>query len=125
MMDIINVAVLEKICSLASPGRYVVFSEDELEEALPEGGEYNSADLKTALKNLLTAGYIDIKYSSGNLFCIAPLKKYMEPEIQSPPPVPEKKREKEGARSPFFPAFFGGALGSLLVTLVFALLGYA
>ena len=62
MMDRINVAVLEKICSLASPGRYVVFSEDELEEALPEGGEYNSADLKTALKNLLTAGYIDIKY---------------------------------------------------------------
>jgi len=55
MMDRINVAVLEKICSLASPGRYVVFSEDELEEALPEGGEYNSADLKTALKNLLTA----------------------------------------------------------------------
>lgn len=119
-MDRINVAVLDKICSLASPGRYVVFSEDELEEALPEDG----GDLKKSLKALSTAGYIDIKYSSGNLFCIAPIKKYVEPEPDEDTADGEKPEKQRGA-SPFFPAFFGGALGSLLVTLVFAILGYA
>ena len=120
-MDRINVAVLEKICSLASPGRYVVFSEDELEEALPENG----GDLIKSLKALSNAGYIDIKYSSGNLFCIAPIKKYVEPEPEVEAADEYEKPKKERGVSPFFPAFFGGALGSLIVTLVFAILGYA
>ena len=36
-MDRICIAVLEKICSLAGAGRYVVFSEDELTDAIPTG----------------------------------------------------------------------------------------
>lgn len=124
-MDRICIAVLEKICSLAGAGRYVVFSEDELTDAIPDGEDGSEKALKSALKSLQADGFIDLKYSSGNMFCIAPLKKYEPlPEPASEPPVldekPPKVRHKWG-RS-FWGAFFGGALGSLIISLIFALI---
>lgn len=122
-MDRICFAVLEKICSLAAFGRFVVFSEDELLDAFPDGEKRSEAVLRGALKTLKEYGFIDLKYSSGDLYCIAPLKNY-EPE---PEPVKEeikieeetpKTRHMRGAI--FIPAFLGGALGSLIVSLVFA-----
>ena len=84
-MDRICFAVLEKICSLAAVGRFVVFSEEELFDAFPDGEKRNEAVLHGALKTLKEYGFIDLKYSSGNLYCIAPLKKY------EPAPTPEKE----------------------------------
>ena len=86
-MDRICIAVLDKICSLAAFGRFVVFSEDELFDAFPDGEERRDATLRGALKSLKEDGFIDIKYSSGNLYCIAPLKNFEplpEPEIIVP-----------------------------------------
>lgn len=122
-MDRICFAVLEKICSLAAFGRFVVFSEDELLDAFPDGEKRSEAVLRGALKTLKEYGFIDIKYSSGDLYCIAPLKNY-EPE---PEPVKEEIKIEEETPKPrhmrgaiFIPAFLGGALGSLIVSLVFA-----
>ncbi len=122
-MDRICFAVLEKICSLAAVGRFVVFSEEELFDAFPDGEKRNEAVLHGALKTLKEYGFIDLKYSSGNLYCIAPLKKY------EPAPTPEKEEIIIEEKTPkpqhisgaiFFPAFLGGALGSLIVSLIFA-----
>lgn len=123
-MDRICSAVFEKICSLASIGRYVIIAEDEFLECFPDGCERNEAELKKALKNLITAGYIDLKYSSGIMYCVAPIKRYI-PEVTIDEPkaqVPEKPKK---ALSPFWAAFAGGALGSLIISLVFAVIGYA
>lgn len=124
-MDRICIAVLEKICSLAGTGRYVVFSEDELSDAIPDGEERSEKALKSALKGLQADGFIDLKYSSGNMYCIAPLKKYEplpEPDYEAPVPEeePPKVRHIRGAN--FLGAFCGGALGSLIISLIFALL---
>ena len=129
-METVCCAVLDKICSLAAFGRYVIFSEEELFEAFPDGTERDFGELKKALKTLVNAGYIDLKYSGGDLYCIAPLKKY-EPGPE-PLPVPTETVAEEPAEtkrrfsvSPFFAAFAGGALGSFIISLVFAVLQYA
>ncbi len=124
-MDRICIAVLEKICSLAAAGRYVVFSEDELFETFPEDAQKSDSVLKNTLKSLKEQGYIDLKYSSGNLYCIAPVKKY-EPE-QEPAPLPVPVQEESGSPTvkpylTFLAAFLGAAAGSLLVSLPLALL---
>ena len=124
-MDRICIAVLDKICSLAAFGRFVVFSEDELFDAFPDGEERREGLLKDALKSLKEDGFIDLKYSSGNLYCIAPLKNFEPlPEIEENEPKPEGKSPKvrhiRGAI--FISAFFGGALGSLVISLIFALI---
>ena len=119
-MDGICVEVLNKINRLASTGRYVVFLEDELSEALPE-----NADVKKALKELKDGGYIDVKYSSGNTYCIAPLKSY---EIEVPLPLEEPKENAEEIKKafpPFWAAFAGGAAGSSVISLIFTILWYA
>lgn len=124
-MDRICSAVIDKICSLATVGRYVVFSEDELFEAFPEGERRDTDKLRTVLKQLVNEGYIDIKYSGGTLYCIAPVKKY-EPEPEKiTVPVPEpanKKKTRKKSVPTSVAAFLGGALGSLIVSLVFALI---
>ncbi len=100
-------------------------SEDELFDAFPDGEERRDATLKGVLKSLKEDGFIDLKYSSGNLYCIAPLKKYEPlPIIENIEPKPEAKvpkvRHIRGAI--FISSFLGGALGSLIISLIFALI---
>lgn len=125
MMDRICCAVLEKILSLAPIGRYVVISEDEFFEAIPQDVENAEQELKKALKALAQSGYIDVKYSSGNLFCTAPLKKFEEPPKQdiqpTVPTVPEVKKDRAPILM-FLSAFAGGVTGGLLITLLFWLI---
>lgn len=123
-MDRICSAVLDKICTLAAIGRYVIISEDEFYEAFPEDAERNESELKKVLRSLISGGFIDLKYSDGNMFCVAPLKKYVaEPEIQAVP-VPAntevEPRETQGKNVYFWAAFLGGAAGSLIISLIFA-----
>lgn len=124
-MDRICIAVLDKICSLAAFGRFVVFSEDELYDAFPEGEERREAVLRGVLKSLKEDGFIDLKYSSGNMYCIAPLKKYAplpEPEIVEPETQQEVPKVRHIRGATFVSAFLGGALGSLIISLIFALI---
>ncbi len=123
-------AILDKIYSLAATGRYVIFSREELFDAFPDGTERSESELNKALKNLLNAGYIDVKYSSGNMYCIAPLKKYVEPTViiddgkqSATKEFTDRKNDKKNLA--FLAAFAGGALGSMIVCLIFSLINYA
>ena len=130
MMDRICNAVLEKICSLASLGRYVIIYEDEFFENFPDDSDKNEAELKKALRSLVSNGFIDLRYSSGDLYCAAPLKKY-EPAPE-PIPSPEVRTETVCALKPpekkiyifaFLAAFAGGVLGSLVAGIISAAFG--
>ena len=115
-MDRICGAVLNKIHALSPAGRYVIIDEDELFDAFPEGSEKSFDELKRSLTALIKSGYIDVKYSRGEMYCIAPLKRY-EPEIA-------EQHEEKVKRFRFDPvlvsAFAGSALGSLIISLIFA-----
>lgn len=123
MMDRIASFVLDKICSVTPLGRYAIISADEFFENFPEDAEKSDAELKKALKALIAEGYLELKYSDGEMYCAAPLKKYV-PEKVLPPAEeraePEQKIEIGGIKT-FFAAFLGGAAGSLLISLIFAL----
>ena len=116
-MDRICGAVLNKIHALSPAGRYVIVDEDELYDSFPDGAERSFDELKRILTALIKQGYIDVRYSRGETYCIAPLKKYEEEEIVYEP-------HEEVRRSRFDPvlisAFAGSCLGSLIISLIFA-----
>lgn len=122
-MDVICSAVLNKIYALGTPGRYFVISADEFFESFPEDGKRDEAELKKALKSLSSNGYIDIKYSSGNMYCVALLKEYVEEETALPPDGDDGFDDfyepqitvKTANVWTFWSAFAGGALGSAVI----------
>ena len=119
-MDGICCAVMNKINALGPNGRYFIISADEFLEAFPEGCERTEEELSRALKSLASDGYIEIKYSSGNMYCAAAVKNY----CPAASPVPSaKKNEPEKVRyaffaPPFWAAFLGGAASGILTALV-------
>lgn len=117
-MDGICSAVLNKIYALGGTGRYFIVSADEFFETFPEDGERSPAELNRALKYLKDAGYLDIKYSGGDLYCVALLKEYA-PAAETPAPPPPPPAPK--TLPTFAAALLGGALGGI-VTSLFSLL---
>ena len=118
-MDRICGAVLDKLNALSPAGRYVIVDENEIFEAFPNGSSKTYDELERVLSDLRSGGYIDLKYSRGDMYCVAPLKEYVEE--QSIPSAPAATRKKRWD-SVFISAFAGGALGSLIISLIFALL---
>ena len=120
-MDRICNAVLDKVNALATLGRYVIISDEEFYESFPDDEQKRDELLTRALKYLQSEGYIDLRYSRQNMYCVAPLKKYEAP----PEPLPPQTTEiiyRPGFWAPFIAAFCGGAAGSLLISLLFALI---
>ena len=116
-MDRICGAVLNKIHALSPAGRYVIVDEDELYDAFPEGEIKSFDTLKKSLTLLIKQGYIDVKYSRGEVYCIAPLKRYEEEIIIE---EPEEKVSRFRLDPVLISAFAGSALGSLVIALIFA-----
>lgn len=126
-MDRICTAVLDKIHSLSPAGRYVIIAEDEFLEAFPEGADESGSELDRVLTVLRNGGYIDVKYSRGDMYCVAPLKEYVEEVEETDEDDDEDDEAVIYEKRPrldfvFVSAFTGGALGSLIISLIFALI---
>ena len=123
-MDRICGAVLNRIHSLSPAGRYLVIDEDELLEAFPDEAEKTFDELKRVLTTLCKGGFIDVKYSMGELYCIAPLKTYTEeppaPESVEAEPILTEEPKRFKIDAVLVSSFFGSILGSMLITLIFA-----
>lgn len=118
-MDRICVALLNKIHALSPTGRYVIVDGDDLFDALPSD-EKSFDELKKSLSLLAGEGYIDVRYSRGQTYCLAPLKRYEPPTEQSAKEREKKNAERLRTDPVLISAFAGGALGSLLISLIFA-----
>lgn len=125
-MDGICSAILNKIYALGAPGRYFVISSDEFFDAFPEDCARDEGQLKKTLRSLSADGYLDIKYSSGNMYCVALLKVLPEEELQEDgfedccePEILQKTAHV----SAFWSAFLGGALGSGVVGAIALIIG--
>jgi hypothetical protein len=107
-MDEICAAIAAKIFT-ASGGEYAILYEDELLDAIADETQKNREVLQAALKVLINGGYIDVKYARGDVFCIAALKKYEQPQPISEIKKPTSARTFFGKE--FLLAFLGGLLG--------------
>ena len=120
-MDGIYSAVMNKIKALGATGRYFIVSTDEFLEEFPEDAECDEAELKKALENLKANGYLDIRYSSGNMYCVAALKNYIPTEESRPAPSHTQESAKPLKTSHmfiFWAAFAGGAAGGIVTALI-------
>ncbi|MCH5142980.1 MAG: hypothetical protein J1G07_04645 [Clostridiales bacterium] len=120
-MDTINRNILAKINSSAQKGAYIILSEEDFKETL--GTQIDGESISNACKELSNEGYIDLKYAGGGMFCVAPLKDFVaEPE----PEFEEDEREvvvvRTGTAAAFFAALLGGALGSIIVSLIISVI---
>ena len=120
-MDRICGAVLDRIHSLSPAGRYVIIAEDEFFEAFPEGCEATYEELNRVLSTLKKGGYIDMKYSRGDMYCVAPLKEYVEEQPVPASPAPAYEQRVKRLDFIFVSAFAGSALGSILTAVILAL----
>lgn len=122
MMDTLSSGIMQKICDLTAIGKYVIVSADEFFETFPDGEAESAQTLKRVLRALQTDGFIDLKYSGDDMFCVAPLK---EPPEELPT-TPQKARYKmsDGIKY-FLCAFAGGAAGSFIATLIAGLVNHA
>lgn len=122
-MDTINREILAKINSSAQMGVYIILSEEDIKEAL--GTQVDGEAIQKACKELYSDGYIDLKYSGGGMFCVAPLKEFVE-EPDPEPEIFEDEQEvvvvKTGKVTAFFAALIGGALGSLITSLILSVI---
>ncbi|MGN0817724.1 MAG: hypothetical protein ACI4L9_02030 [Candidatus Coproplasma sp.] len=119
-MDEICQLISEKIYA-ATHGSYGVFYEDELLDIIPED-ERSRETLEAALKKLVKAGCIDVKYAKGSAFCMSGLKRF-EPPAEADYPANTRADEGERIGMRFLIAasvlsFAGGAMGSLLCGLI-------
>ena len=124
-MDRICITVLNKINSAGGSGKFAIISEDEFLECFPEGSEKTRDELERALHALESGGYAEVKYNKGDLYCVAGLKEYAEEPPALPeelPAAPPKETHPTQAEFTFICAFAGGALGSLIISLIFALI---
>lgn len=113
--------VLENARSLTDAGKQVIVSLNELSDGLPP--PFSRADLKSAIENLRDGGYIDVKYSSGDTYCLA---------VKTPPENDHKTQNHASEKrtnlnlSLFFVsalgALFGSATGSAIVAVISAVL---
>lgn len=125
-MDQVSRAVLNKIYALGGVGRYFIISAEEFFDSFPEDSARDDGALKDALKELQRTGYIDMRYSGGDMYCVALLKAY-EPEPTPPPPTCERPevlppQPAINIRAVFWAAFLGGAAGGFCTALIATLI---
>ncbi len=128
-MDGIRSAVLNKLFALGDAGRYFVLSEEDFFEAFPEDCPHDGGELKKAIEELAAEGYLDVKYSGGNMYCTALLREPCgEPDGIAPEEndglddIYEPEEKKSTNMSAFWGAFAGGAAGSAIISLIWLLI---
>ncbi|MCD7728464.1 MAG: hypothetical protein LUI60_00940 [Clostridia bacterium] len=127
IMDALYTAVFEKILSSCSGGGYAIIDSAEFFDAIPDGERKAIGEVENALKYLQKNGCIDLKYSRGNVYCVCALKDRLpdEPVAKEPSTTVIEVKEKMDKKCLVFyslSAFLGGALGSMVICIIAAVL---
>lgn len=121
-MNTLSLNILNKIKE-SSGGGYVVLSLDELSECIPADEPISFDDISAAVEELAEQKYIDIKYSRGDLYCVAAMKDYALDESGIIPEVTQAAGEVNGGKLYAICgalSFAGAFLGSFIVCIIFA-----
>lgn len=128
-MNTLSLNILNKIKN-CSGGGYAVLSLEELMECAPEGEPVSFDDISQAIAELAEQKYLDIKYSRGDMYCVAAVKDYAINEvIESNEILPEVVQAADDVSYGRLYAicaalsFAGAFVGSFIVCIIFAAVG--
>lgn len=121
-MDKLTSSILA-IVNSQTGGAYKVMEAKDFIDALPEKSKTDETGVSNALQYLSERGFVDIRYSDRDTYCVCSLPKGRTFEESS---GAEKTRGRRGVRGQWLGAFFGalaGAFaGSFLAGLLFLML---
>lgn len=121
-MDKLTSSVLA-VVNAQTNGAYKVMEAKDFIDALPEKTKTDETGVSNALQYLAERGFIDIRYSERNTYCVCSLPKGRTFEEST---GAEKARGRHGARNQWLITFFGAMLGAFaggcLAGLLFLLL---
>lgn len=125
-MDDVKRALFYKISESCKNGGFAIIDSTEFADAIPEGERRAAGEIDGALKELQKAGYIDIRYARGDMYCVAALKRELPEESReekladrSPTIIEVKEKINKFAVALYAAAaFVGGAAGSAIVCAI-------
>lgn len=126
-MDQVSRAALEYVCKISSPGSPAVADVDEFRQ------EADASISSATIKELALNGFIKLKYSDGENFCLEPQEKGTalilaaraeanEAANHKPTALPSAKKS---FRYGFLGGIFGGALAVILAAAIYVIIKLA
>ncbi len=121
-MDKLTSSILS-VVNAQTGGSYKVMEAKDFIDALPEKSKTDETGVANALQYLAERGFVDIRYSERDTYCVCSLPKGRTFEESA---GTEKARGKQGKGKYFWITFFGAVLGAFvgggLAGLLFLLL---
>lgn len=119
MLDIYSKTILKFLVNECNEGSYKVIDAEDIVEIMPPKYKLNSQKVAEIIKHLENSGYISVKYSDDEQFCLSP-RPFGRQIIESEENDKQKKKENMGILCYaliFGFAFFGALLGTILGNL--------
>ena len=118
-MDPVSRAALEYVCKISSPGAPAVADVDEFKK------EADASVSAATIKELALNGFIKLKYSDGENFCLEPQEKGTELILAARAEATEAAGNKKptavpDAKKSFLYGFLGGVCGGALALILAA-----
>ena len=118
-MDPVSRAALEYVCKISSPGAPAVADVDEFKK------EADASVSAATIKELALNGFIKLKYSDGENFCLEPQEKGTALILAARAEATEAAGNKKptavpDAKKSFLYGFLGGVFGGALAVIIAA-----
>lgn len=118
-MDPVSRAALEYVCKISSPGAPAVADVDEFKK------EADASVSAATIKELALNGFIKLKYSDGENFCLEPQEKGTELILAARAEATQAAGSKKptlssDAKKTFLYGFLGGIFGGALALMLAA-----
>lgn len=118
MLDYFSKSVLAYLVRACGEGSYKIIDTAEIMENLPPKIRANAENVNEVVKHLENSGYISVKYSDSDQYCLTP-RLFGRQIIENEENSKLKTKSTLNFVLCFVFAFFGAFLGTILCNLVF------
>ena len=109
--------ILKYLVDSCGEGSYKIIDTSELLECLPAKVKATPQSVNDTIKHLENSGYISVKYSDSDQFCLSP-RPFGRQVIENETSAKTKNKTYLFAIVCFLCAFFGAFLGTLLSSII-------
>lgn len=117
MLDYFSKTILKYLVDSCGEGSYKIIDTNEILECLPEKMKVSPQSINETIKHLENSGYISVKYSDNDQFCLSP-RPFGRQVIENEISAKSKNKTLMFSLLCFISAFFGAFLGTLLSSII-------